>query len=57
VAVGVADGSTGLQATNPGLARLVLGAVFPVGLIAVVLTGAGLFTSDCATGMVPWFRR
>jgi formate/nitrite transporter len=34
-----------------------MGAVFPVGFIAVVLTGAGLFTSDCATQMVPWYRR
>ena len=32
-----------------------IGPVF--GFIAVVLTGAGLFTSDCATQMVPWYRR
>ena len=57
LAVVVAGGSTGLQASNPGLARLVMGVVFPVGFIAVMLTGAGLFTSDCATQMVPWYRR
>lgn len=53
----VAGGSLGLQESNPGLVRLVMGAVFPVGFIAVVLTGAGLFTSDCATQVVPWYRR
>lgn len=57
LAVVVTGSSTGLLATNPGLGRLLLGAVFPVGFIAVVLTGAGLFTSDCATTMVPWYRR
>ena len=57
LAIVVAGGATGLQEANPGLVRLILGAVFPVGFIAVVLTGAGLFTSDCATQMVPWYRR
>ncbi len=57
LAVVVAGGATGLQATNPGLVRLLMGAVFPVGFIAIMLTGAGLFTSDCATQMVPWYRR
>lgn len=57
LAVVVAGSATGLQATNPGLVRLVMGAVFPVGFIAVMLTGAGLFTSDCATQMVAWYRR
>ena len=57
LAIVVAGGSTELVATNPGLARLVMGVVFPVGFIAVMLTGAGLFTSDCATQTVPWYRR
>ena len=57
LAIVVAGGSTELVASNPGLARLVMGVVFPVGFIAVMLTGAGLFTSDCATQMVPWYRR
>lgn len=57
LAVVVAGSALGLQESNPGLVRLVMGAVFPVGFIAVVLTGAGLFTSDCATQMVPWYRR
>lgn len=47
--------STGVQATDiamrfgaasPGIAQLVLGAVFPVGLIVTILTGAELFTGD-----------
>lgn len=33
--------------TNVGLARLTAGAVFPVGLMMVVLMGAELFTGDC----------
>jgi formate/nitrite transporter len=57
LAVVVTGSSTGLLADNPGLAKLLSGAVFPVGFIAVMLTGAGLFTSDCATQVVPWYRR
>jgi formate/nitrite transporter len=30
-----------------GVAKLILGSVFPVGLIAIVLTGMELFTGDC----------
>lgn len=33
--------------SNVGLARLVTGAVFPVGLMMVVLTGSELFTGNC----------
>jgi len=32
---------------GPGMAKLIGGAVFPVGLIAIVLTGMELFTGDC----------
>jgi formate/nitrite transporter len=47
--------STGVQATDvamrvgtasPGFAQFMLGAVFPVGLIITVMTGAELFTGD-----------
>jgi formate/nitrite transporter len=38
--------STGLEKVAPGLKSLVSGAVFPVGLIAIVLTGMSLFTGD-----------
>lgn len=40
-ATGVAD------VLGPGIKTMVAGAVFPVGLIAIVLTGAELFTGDC----------
>lgn len=33
--------------TNKGLAKLVTGAVFPVGLMFVVINGADLFTGNC----------
>lgn len=57
LALVVAGGATRLLAENPGLDKLLFGALFPVGFIAVVLTGADLFTSNCATQMVPLFRR
>ncbi len=57
LALVVAGGATGLLVENPGLDKLLFGAVFPVGFIAVVLTGADLFTSNCATQMVPFFRK
>ena len=37
---------TGLEKVAPGLKSLIGGAVFPVGLIAIVLTGMELFTGD-----------
>lgn len=38
---------TGVAATlGAGMAKLILGSVFPVGLIIIVLTGAELFTGD-----------
>lgn len=39
--------STGLEKVAPGFKQLIAGAVFPVGLIAIVLTGMLLFTGDC----------
>jgi formate/nitrite transporter len=53
----VAGGSTGLAANNPGLQKFVLGALFPLGFMAVVITGADLFTSNCATFTVAMHRR
>lgn len=44
----VAGGMPGLAESNPGIVKFMLGAVFPVGLIMVVVAGAELFTSDCA---------
>lgn len=44
--------STGLETTvGPGFRALITGAVFPVGLIAIVLTGMSLFTGD--TMLIP----
>ena len=39
LALVVAGGATRLLAENPGLDKLLFGAMFPVGFIAVVLTG------------------
>ena len=38
--------STGTGAIAPGIKSLIAGSVFPVGLIAIVLTGMELFTGD-----------
>lgn len=46
-AVGSIIASSTLAKTNAGLTKLVAGAVFPVGLIMVVLLGVELFTSNC----------
>ena len=37
--------------SNVGVARLVAGCVFPVGLMMVILLGAELFTGDCLVAM------
>lgn len=52
----IALGAAGSQVASHtvsgvGLARLVTGFVFPMGLMMVVLTGAELFTGDCLMGM------
>ena len=41
-------GSTGMAATNPGITKVLFGAMFPVGLILVVIVGAELFTGNNA---------
>ena len=44
--------STGLETSmGPGFKSLIAGAVFPVGLVAIVITGMSLFTSD--TMLIP----
>ncbi|MCR3883095.1 formate/nitrite transporter family protein [Methanotrichaceae archaeon M04Ac] len=48
LAVVVGGGVPGLLAENPGLQKFVFGAVFPVGLILVVVAGAELFTGNTA---------
>ncbi len=49
LAVIVGGGAPGLAAANPGLQKCVFGAVFPVGLMLVVIAGAELFTGNTAT--------
>ncbi|MCC5928063.1 MAG: formate/nitrite transporter family protein [Cyclobacteriaceae bacterium] len=48
LSVMVAGGLPGLAAQNPGIVKFIAGAMFPLGLVLVVIAGAGLFTSDCA---------
>lgn len=57
----VGKGFPALSADNPALGRLLSGAMFPIGLILVVATGAELFTSNNAVlipavvkGQIPW---
>ncbi len=61
LAIIVGKGSPELAAANPGLAKFVFGAVFPVGLMAVIIAGAELFTGNsgllpigCLSGKVAW---
>lgn len=48
LAVTIAGGMPEVAASNPGVTRFIFGAVFPVGLIMIVIAGGQLFTSDCA---------
>ncbi len=48
IALGGAASSTAAHAvTNVGLARMVSGAVFPIGLMMIVFVGGELFTGNC----------
>lgn len=44
----VGGGIPGIAAANPGIAKFVFGATFPVGLMLVVMAGAELFTGNNA---------
>lgn len=57
LSVMVAGGMPGVGATNPGLVKFVAGALFPVGLIMVSITGADLFTSNCAAFTYPLLQK
>lgn len=48
LAITVAGGMPEIAAANPGVTRFVFGAIFPVGLIMILIGGGQLFTSDCA---------
>lgn len=45
------------SAANPGLIKFIAGALFPIGLILVVIAGADLFTSDCAGMSLAYLRK
>ncbi|THG93026.1 hypothetical protein EW145_g8499, partial [Phellinidium pouzarii] len=55
-------GSPSLNASNPGLVKILGGFVFPVGLVMIVLTGQELLTSNMMVmplaylkGAIPWW--
>ncbi len=61
LAIVVGKGSPALAAANPGLAKLLFAAVFPVGLAMIVIAGAELFTGNtgvitpaCLSGRARW---
>ena len=53
----VAGGIPGIGAENSGLIKFVAGALFPVGLIMVAVSGADLFTSDCTAMTLPYLQK
>jgi len=53
----VAGGIPGIGADNPGLVKFISGALFPIGLIMVSITGADLFTSDCTAFTLPLLQK
>lgn len=53
----IAGGMPGIGAENPGLIKFVAGSAFPTGLILVALTGADLFTGDCAAFTIPLWEK
>ena len=61
LAIVVGKGSPAIAAANPGLAKFIFAAVFPVGLMLVVIAGSELFTGNCGvitpaclTGKARW---
>ncbi|NDV68112.1 formate/nitrite transporter family protein [Dysgonomonas sp. 25] len=57
LSVMVAGGIPGIGAENPGIVKFLAGALFPVGLIMVSVTGADLFTSDCTAFTIPLLQK
>ena len=53
----VAGGMPAVAEANPGIIKFVAGALFPVGLIMVSITGADLFTSNCASYTFPMLNK
>ncbi|ORY78904.1 putative formate/nitrite transporter [Leucosporidium creatinivorum] len=57
VSLMVGGGSHGLATDNPGLNKLITAAIFPIGLIMIILTGSELVTSNMAVFVVSTLRR
>jgi len=57
LAMSVGGAIPGIQQTNPGLAKLIYGAVFPLGLMMTSITGAELFTGNTALVSAAWVER
>ena len=57
LAVMVGGGVPGIAAENPGLQKLLMGAVFPLGLIMCAIAGADLFTGNTAYFIPPVLSR
>lgn len=57
LSVTVAGGMTEAAMSNPGIVKFIAGALFPIGLIMVALTGADLFTSNCASYTFPLLNK
>lgn len=53
VAVIVGGGIPGIAAENPGIAKFLMGAMFPLGLILCAIAGADLFTGNTAYFIPP----
>ena len=61
LAITVGSGSPALAQANPGLAKFLFAAVFPLGLMLVVIAGSELFTGNvgvitpaCLAGAAKW---
>lgn len=58
IALGAATSNTAAHdVANVGLARMISGAIFPVGLMMIVLCGAELFTGNCLIAMAVMDKR
>ena len=57
LSVMVAGGMPDVYLENPGIVKFIAGALFPVGLIMVSITGADLFTSDCTALTLPLLQK
>ena len=53
LAVIISGGCPGLEASNPGLTKFLMGAAFPIGLMLCAIAGADLFTGNTAYFIPP----